>query len=104
MKKIIFLCPAYHGIQDFLGTLLVGGGSYHCIRERKIRVVESLQDNIMYNMSNGQFLTLKHCSLGLGIHSKTETKDPIVVLSRVGHSITSEKALEIETTQAEVAL
>ena len=54
-------------------------------------------------ISNRQFLTLKHYLLGLGIHSKTETKDPIVVLSRLGHSITYEKVLEIETAQAEVA-
>ena len=90
-------------LQDFLRNLLVGGESHHCIGERTIRVVKSLADNIMYNMSNGQFLTLKHCSLGLGIHSKTGTKDPVTVLSSLGHSITYEKVLEIETIQAEVA-
>ena len=68
-----------------------------------MRVVKSLANNIMYNISNGQFLTLKHCSLGLGVHSKTGTKDPIVVLSRLGHSITYKKVLEIETAQAEAA-
>ena len=52
---------------------------------------ESLADDIMYQISNGQNITLKHCSLGLGIHSATGTKDPIVVLSRLGHSITYEK-------------
>ena len=57
----------------------------------------------MYQISNGQYLTLKHCSLGLGIHSATGTKDPIVVLSRLGHSITYEKVSEIETAQAEIA-
>ena len=57
----------------------------------------------MYNISNGKFLTLKHCSLGLLIHSKTGTKDLIVALSRLGHSITYEKVLKIETAQAEVA-
>ena len=36
-------------------------------------------------------------------HCKTGTKDPIVVLSRLGHSITYEKVLEIETAQAKVA-
>lgn len=70
-------------LQDFLRNLLVGGERHHCIRERKIRVVQSLAGNIMYNKSNGQFITFKHCSLGLRIHSKTETKDSIVVLSRL---------------------
>ena len=90
-------------LQDFLRNLLIGGESHHCIGERKIRVVKSLADDIMYSISNGQFLTLKHCSLGLGIHSKSGTTDPIVVLSRLGHSITYEKVLEIETAQVEVA-
>ena len=75
-------------LQDFLGNLLVGGESHHCIREKKIRVVKSLADDIMYDISNEQFLTLKHCSLGLEIHSETGTKDPIAVLSRLGYSIT----------------
>ena len=50
-------------LQDLLRNLSVVGKSHHCIRERKIRVVKSLADNIMYNTSNGQFLTLKHCSI-----------------------------------------
>ena len=40
----------------------------------------------MYNISNGQCHTLIHFSLGIRTHGKTETKDPIVVLSRLGHS------------------
>ena len=39
-------------------NLLVGGESHHCITERKDYVVKSLADDIMYNISNGQFLTL----------------------------------------------
>ena len=34
---------------------------------------------------------------------KTGQKQPIVILSKLGHSISYEKVLEIETTQAEVA-
>ena len=49
---------------DFLRHLLVGGDSHHGIGERKLRVVKSLADNIMYQISNRQYLTLKHCSLG----------------------------------------
>ena len=91
------------GVLDFLRHLLVGGDSLHGIGERKLRVVKSLADDIMYQISNGQCLTLKHFSLGLGIHSATGTKDPIVVLSKLGHSITYEKVSEIEVAQAEVA-
>ena len=34
---------------------------------------------------------------------KTGQKQPIVILSKLGHSVSYEKVLEIETTQAEVA-
>ena len=42
-------------------------------------------------------------ALGLGIYSMTGQKRPIVILSKLGHSISYEKVLEIETAQAEVA-
>ena len=44
---------------DFLRHLLVGGDSHHGIGERKLRVVKFLADDIMYQISNGQYLTLK---------------------------------------------
>ena len=46
---------------------------------------------------------MKQCALGLEIHSMTGQKPPIVILSKLGYSISYEKALEIETAQAEVA-
>ena len=42
-------------------------------------------------------------ALGLGIYSMTGQKRPIVILSKLGHSVSYEKVLEIETAQAEVA-
>ena len=58
---------------------------------------------MIYNVLNGGFLTAKQCALGPGIHSMTRQKRPIVILSKLGHSISYEKVLEIETAQAEVA-
>ena len=54
----------------------------------------------MYCISNGNFLTSKHCAIRLGLHNLTELKQPIVYLSRLGHLIGFDKVKEIETTQA----
>ena len=56
----------------------------------------------MYAVSKGEFLTLKHASVGLGLHSLTGQKLPLQVLSRLGHSMTYDQIYEVETTQAEL--
>jgi len=90
-------------LSQFLKYLLVGEDSHHLIADSKHRVIKSIADDIIYNISNGKFLTLKHCSLGLTMHSMTGQKHPIVLLSRLGHCISYEKVSEIETAQGEVA-
>ena len=85
----------------FLSKLLIDD-SHHSIGSTKSRVVRSIADDIIYNVSNGGFLTAKQCALGLGIHSMTGQKRPII-LSKLGHSISYEKVLEIETAQTEIA-
>ena len=86
----------------FLSKLLIDV-SHHSIGSTKSRVVRSIADDIIYNVSNGGFLTAKQCAPGLGIHSMTGQKRPIVILSKLGHSISYEKVLEIETAQTEIA-
>ena len=56
----------------------------------------------MYAVSKGEFLTLKHASVGLGLHSLTGQKLPLQVLSRLGHSMTYDQICEVETAQAEL--
>ena len=87
---------------QFLHKLLIGD-SHNSIGSTKSRIAQSIADDIIYNISNGNFLGVKHCSMGLAIHSMTGQKRPIVILSRLGHSISYENVLEIETAQAEVA-
>lgn len=87
---------------QFLSKLLIGD-SHHAIGSTKTRVSQSIAQDIIYSISNGNFLGIKHCSLGLSIHSLTGQKRPIVILSSLGHSISYEKILEIETAQAEVS-
>ena len=84
-----------------MSTLLIDD-SHHSIGSAKSYVVRSIAVDIIYNVSNGGFLTVKQCALVLEIHSMTGQKRPIVILSKLGHSISYEKVLEIETAQAEV--
>ena len=86
----------------FFSKLLIDD-SHHSIGSTKSRVVRSVADDIIYNVSSGGFLTAKQCALVLGIHSMTGQKRPVVILSKLRHSISYQKVLEIETAQAEVA-
>ena len=72
-------------LQQFVQRLLVGVDSYHVIGDKKDRLVRSFADDLMFAISNGSYLTLKHCSLGLGLHRMTGQKQPIVLLSKLGH-------------------
>ena len=56
----------------------------------------------MYAVPKGEFLTLKHASVGLGLHSLTGQKLPLQVLSRLGHSMTYDQIFEVETAPAEL--
>ena len=71
--------------------------------EKSVRIVDSLCADILYNISNGKFITLKHTSVGLGLHSLTGMKTPITQLHRLGHSISYDMICRIETGQAELA-
>ena len=86
---------------DFLQNLLVGDNS--SIVHGKSLIIRSIADDVMYNISGGSFLTLKHCSLASGLHSMTRQKQPISFLERLGHCISYDHVAEIETAQAELA-
>ena len=56
----------------------------------------------MYAVSKREFLTLKHASVGLGLHSLTGQKLSLQVLSQLEHSMTYDQICEVETAQAEL--
>ena len=66
------------------------------------RLIDSFTQDIMYAVSKREFLTLKHASVGLGLHSLTGQKLPLQVLSRLGHCMTYDQICEVETAQAEL--
>ena len=65
-------------------------------------LIDSFSQDIMYAVSKGEFLTLKHASVGLGLHSLTGQRLPLQVLSWLGHSMTYDQICEVETAQAEL--
>ena len=66
------------------------------------RLIDSFSQDIIYAVSKGEFLTLKHASVGLGLHSLTGQKLPLQFLSWLGHSMTYDQICEVETAQAEL--
>lgn len=86
----------------FFKTLLTSD-RHHAIGEVSRRLIDSFSQDVLNAISKGNFLTLKHASLGLGLHSLTGQKLPLTVLARLGHSINYDKVSEIETAQAELA-
>ena len=61
---------------QFLHRILHGDNNHHIIGEKKNNVGRSIADDLLYGVSRGSYLTLKHCSIGLGLHSLTGLKQP----------------------------
>lgn len=89
-------------LQLFFKELLSFKGSHHVTAERVDRLTDSFCQDVIHAVSKGKFLTPKHASLGLGLHSMTGQKLPITILARLGHCITYDAINEIETAQAEL--
>ena len=89
-------------LQLFVNVLLSPTDSHHAVREMTRRLKDSFSQDLIHALSKGTFVTLKHASLGLGLHSLTGQKLPLTILSRLGHCINYDKICEIETAQAEL--
>ena len=90
-------------LTEFLRLLLSTKDIHHVTSETINRHISSFAQDLVHSISKGSFLQLKHTCVGLGLHSMTGMKIPIVILSRLGNSITYDVALEIETAQAELS-
>ena len=86
----------------FYENLLPPASVHHGASLTAERLIDSFSQDIMYAVSNGEFLTLKHAPVRLGLHSLTGQKLPLQVLSRLGHSMTYDHICEVETAQAEL--
>ena len=88
----------------FFETLLLSLGAHHVTAESTKRLAESFAQDLIFAISKDKFLTLKHTSVGLGLHNMTGMKIPLIILSQLGHSITYHQVREIETGQAELVV
>lgn len=75
---------------------------HHKVSERVNRLADSFSQDVLSAISAGKFISAKHASVGLGLHSITGKKIPITILARLGHSITYDQVNQIETAQAEL--
>ena len=74
-------------LEVFFKELLSSKESHHNSSERVNRLAGSLSQDVVHAVSKGKFLTPKHASLALGLHSLTGQKLPITILARLGHCI-----------------
>ena len=93
LKKRLASTPAL--LLKFFTNILTPEHTYHLISESTTRLVESFAQNLMFGISRGTFLTLKHTSLGLGFHNMIGQKLPIIILSHVDQCITYHTVWEI---------
>ena len=75
----------------------------HAATETVTRHVDSIIQDIVNSVSNGNVATLKHILIGCGLHSLTGSKKIIQILNRLNNSCTYERVRQIETAQAELA-
>ena len=86
-------------LRYFYETLLLSRNK----SETYTRFVDSFSSDIMFAISNGKYVSLKHTSLGLGLHSMTAMENPVNIFHRLGHSISYDMVCRIETVQAELS-
>lgn len=71
------------------------------VDEQCQRLVLSLAQYLLYNVSNGRHKTPKHVGLSLTVKNLTGSKEVVTLLNRLGHGMSYDQVLEMETRIAE---
>ena len=66
-----------------------------------MRLIEIYAEDFIHGVRNDGVLTPKHILSGLGLYSITGQKKPVLIANCLGHSMTYDKVMEIETTQTQ---
>lgn len=74
----------------------------HAVTDRIRRLINSFSADFVYGVSGE--ITGKHYLMGHGLHSLTGNKETVQIANRLGHSISYDQVLDIETAQARKAL
>ena len=68
---------------------------------RPERLIDSLCHDICYNLTNGQWKTLKHLLLGMSLTHITGSSKVVTFLDRLGHCVSHSTLLELETAMCD---
>ena len=85
---------------QFLTTLLKS--SKKAVTDRICRLVNSFSADFVYGVSGE--LTSKHYLLAHGLHCITGNKETVQITNRLGHCVSYDTVLDIETAQAQKAV
>ena len=88
----------------FLNHLLKSSDKHAITRSSNaVRLVNSYASDMIHGVTRGEVITAKHFLLALGLHSITGQKKPIQICNRLGHCISYDLAMDIETAQVQKA-
>ena len=86
LQKHLASTPAL--LLEFFRIILTSEHTHHLTVESTTQLAESFAKYLMFGISTGTLLTLKHTSLGLSFHNMIGRKLPMIILSHLGQSIT----------------
>ena len=67
------------------------------------RIIESLSQDVVFNVMRGKVMQQKHFILALGLHGLSASRKIIDIVHKMGHCLNYNTTCEIETAYAEVA-
>ena len=93
----------------FISILISGTAKHADPQSTKYRRVLSICSDILFNISNGQYMPPKHILLGMTVWHNTGSSNIISLLNRFGYTVSYTRLLEILTsislqTQSETSL
>ena len=64
------------------------------------RLIDSIDQDIMFNATSGKVKTVKHIQVGMFSKRETGSKEIVICMNRLGHSLCYSELLELETNIA----
>lgn len=77
---------------------------YNYITTVQNRWIDSFAHDLVYGITNGQTMQLKHFLLATGLHDLTDSRKVVDIVHRLGHCLSYNTTCEIKTAVAECVL
>lgn len=97
-------CQIPKHLTDFYSFLLGGYKRRRRTSTNYIRKVNSLAEDLIYNVSNGLIKTKKHITLGMTLKSLTSSRKIVDIINKYGHCCSYHIVEELETTATTTSL